>query len=356
MQRDGIDNVVYALRKAFSSFGYNEYKMNKFEEYDLYARNKDFLISSNVITFNDTNGKLLALKPDVTLSIVKNTKIAEGVKKVFYAENVYRVSSKSNGFKEIPQMGLECIGELDLYSVSEVITLAKKSLDVISSDNVLEISPVGVVFDFVNSLNLKSQVKKEVYKLIDGKNEFELKELLINNSVNGNDVDTLTQLVSLYGPAKIVIDKLKSLFSGKQEQRLVENFEKILLSMDEETFNSVMVDCSACKNVKYYNDITFRGYVEGLPKAVLSGGRYDGLLKSMGSDNGAIGFAVYLDEIDRLFKTEKEFDVDVMIIYDGLSDVKKVLEKVKQLVSEGKTVTAVNTLNQNVAYKELIKM
>lgn len=356
MQRDGIDNVVYALGKTFTSFGYNEYKMNKFEEYDLYARNKDFLISSNVITFNDTNGKLLALKPDVTLSIVKNTRISEGVKKVFYSENVYRVSSKSNGFKEIPQMGLECIGQLDLYNVSEVIMLAKKSLDAISSSNVLEISPVGVVFDFVNSLNLKSQVKKEVYKLIDGKNVHELKELLINNSVNEFEAYTLIQLVSLYGPSEIVIKKLKSLFYGKQEQRLVENFEKILLSIDSKTLKGVMIDCSACKNVKYYNDITFRGYVEGLPKAVLSGGRYDELLKSMGNNNGAIGFAVYLDEIDRLFKTEKEFDVDVLIVYDNASDVRKVLEKVNELVSEGKTVNAVKTVNQNVAYKEMIKM
>lgn len=83
MQISGIDSVVYSIRETFSQYGYNEYKMNKFEEYDLYVKNKDFLISKNVITFTDTNGKLLALKPDVTLSIVKNTKDGMGVKKVF---------------------------------------------------------------------------------------------------------------------------------------------------------------------------------------------------------------------------------------------------------------------------------
>ena len=356
MQPSGIDKVVYALRKKFSQYGYNEYKMNKFEEYDLYARNKDFLISGNVITFNDTNGKLLALKPDVTLSIVKNTKIAKGVKKVFYYENVYRVSSKSNGFKEIPQMGLECVGNISLYNVAEVITLAKESLESISSNNVLEISPVGVVFDFVSSLNLKSDVKKELYKLIDGKNVHELKKLLCDNSVSDGEINTLIELITLYGSPKTVIEKLKKLFNGKAQQGLVENFQNLILSFGEENLSGIMIDCSACKNVKYYNDITFRGYVSGLPKAVLSGGRYDDLLKSMGSDNGAIGFAVYLDELDRLFKEEKEYDVDVAIIYDENSNIKEVLEKVKEQIKQGKTVTAINDGLASIVYKEIIKI
>ena len=61
------------LRKLYGKYGYTQYKMSKFEEYDLYVRNKSFLLSDSVITFTDTNGKLMALKPDVTLSIVKNS-------------------------------------------------------------------------------------------------------------------------------------------------------------------------------------------------------------------------------------------------------------------------------------------
>ena len=87
--------AVYKLRSLYSSFGYAQYKMSKFEEYDLYVRNKDFLISDRVITFNDTNGKLLALKPDVTLSIINHLNNGQqGVRKVYYNENVYRVSGE----------------------------------------------------------------------------------------------------------------------------------------------------------------------------------------------------------------------------------------------------------------------
>ena len=62
------ERAVFALRQLYTQNGYKYYKMSKFEEYDLYSKNKDFLVGEGVITFNDTDGSLLALKPDVTLS------------------------------------------------------------------------------------------------------------------------------------------------------------------------------------------------------------------------------------------------------------------------------------------------
>ena len=86
------ERAVFALRSLYRAHGYSQYKMSKFEEYDLYVRNKSFLISDHVITFTDTMGRLLALKPDVTLSIVKNSRDTAGLQKVYYNENVYRTA------------------------------------------------------------------------------------------------------------------------------------------------------------------------------------------------------------------------------------------------------------------------
>ena len=95
-----VEQVTFSLRSLYNRRGYAQYKMSKFEEYDLYARNKDFLISDNVITFTDLNGKLMSLKPDVTLSIVKNsTDNPEGLQKLYYNENVYRVSKGAKAFR-----------------------------------------------------------------------------------------------------------------------------------------------------------------------------------------------------------------------------------------------------------------
>ena len=83
--------AVFNLRALYSDYGYERYKMSKFEEYDLYAKNKEFLTSKNVITFTDSDGRLLALKPDVTLSIIRNTKDRpSSLSKTQYNENIYR--------------------------------------------------------------------------------------------------------------------------------------------------------------------------------------------------------------------------------------------------------------------------
>ncbi len=135
------EKAVFALRSLYEKYGYAQFKMSKFEEYDLYVRNKDFLVSDNIITFTDTNGKLMALKPDVTLSIIKSSDDEKGyTQKVYYNENVYRVAKSTASFKEIMQVGLEAFGNIDDYNICEVLTLAAKSLKSISASCVLDIS------------------------------------------------------------------------------------------------------------------------------------------------------------------------------------------------------------------------
>lgn len=132
------EKIAFQLRELYASYSYEQFRMNKFEEYDFYAKKKDFLVSDNIITFTDTNGRLMALRPDVTLSIVRNTRDSDGTKKLYYHENVYRPSD--NSFKEIPQVGVEVIGSVKHSDTVEIITLACKSLELLSDDYLLELS------------------------------------------------------------------------------------------------------------------------------------------------------------------------------------------------------------------------
>ena len=155
------ERAVFKLRALYREYGYNQFKMSKFEEYDLYSENKDFLVSDGVITFNDTNGKLLALKPDVTLSILKNFKDEAGaVERLYYNENVYRISETSHTYKEIMQTGLECIGDINGDNEAEVIILALKSLALISKTFVLDLSHVGLVSALLDGFGLEGEKRK----------------------------------------------------------------------------------------------------------------------------------------------------------------------------------------------------
>ena len=63
---------------------------------------------------------------------------------------------------------------------------------------------------------------------------------------------------------------------------------------------SVRLDLSLAGEMEYYNGLVFQGYLQGLPRPLLKGGRYDLLMQKFTPGADAIGFAVYLDELDRL--------------------------------------------------------
>ena len=145
------ERVSLALRSLYSAYGYRQYKVSRFEEYDLYAQNRNFLTGEHILTFSDTDGRLMALKPDVTLSIIKNTRDDSHTRKLWYTENVYRVPRNAYGFQEIQQTGLECIGRVDPYAMAEVIMLAAESLRTVSDAYVLDLSHIGILTGVLES-------------------------------------------------------------------------------------------------------------------------------------------------------------------------------------------------------------
>ena len=166
------EKVIFTLRSLYSQYGYKPFKMSKFEEYDLYSKNKDFLVSDGVITFNDTNGKLLALKPDVTLSIIKNSREQQGVtEKYYYNENVYRISETSHTYKEIMQTGLECIGDVTKESLFEVVQLAAESMARISENFALHLCDVSLLNALLEEYGIDSALGEQIATAVTEKNE-----------------------------------------------------------------------------------------------------------------------------------------------------------------------------------------
>ena len=137
------------LKTLYEGYGYKRFKMSKFEPYELYVENKDFLNTNQIITFTDLDGELLALKPDVTLSIMKS---GVGRGRIYYNENIYR--PKDRHFKEIKQSGIEYIGKLTTYAEAEVIALAAKSLKLFGNDIRIRISDVSMLSEIFENLAL----------------------------------------------------------------------------------------------------------------------------------------------------------------------------------------------------------
>ncbi|MBE7021356.1 MAG: hypothetical protein E7411_08010 [Ruminococcaceae bacterium] len=299
---DKNERILYTLRKLYMDSGYKKYRMSKFEEYDLYVKNKDFLVSSNVITFNDIDGKLMALKPDVTLSIIKNTgDCIDGVQKLFYNENVYRASNETQSFKEIMQTGVECIGNIDNKCICENIILAAQSLNMIKDKFILDISHLGIIEKVTGLLNLSENGKKSILKAFGEKNTAYVDEILNFEGIDTKEGNALKTLIKTYGSFSEIISKLKiEAFSSLIEEE-IELLEEIAVSLEKNGLSDkVRLDFSVINNMSYYNGIAFNGFISGIPEGVLSGGQYDKLMNKMGKKSRAIGFAVYLDVLDRM--------------------------------------------------------
>lgn len=295
------EKIIFTLRAMYRTCGYIPYKMSKFEEYDFYARNKDFLISDNVITFTDTTGKLMALKPDVTLSIIKNIKEQpDEVQKVFYNENVYRTSDGTGAFKELMQMGLECFGDIRLENICEVITLAGKSLKSISSDSVLELSHLGLLTDIIDEFSISSSDKATIFKYIGEKNMHELTAFCQELGIPSEKTDGLKKILTSSGMATDVLEALCFVSKSETKSDALTQLQHIITNLDKEIVDMLRIDFSVVSDIKYYNGIVFKGFIQGIPFPVLSGGQYDKLMQKMHRKSGAIGFAVYLDTLERL--------------------------------------------------------
>lgn len=323
------ERAVFALRRLYSNFGYAPYKMSRFEEYDLYVRNMDFLQSQQVITFADRSGKLLALKPDVTLSIIKNAPDEPGViQKLYYNESVYRCDPATHAMKEIMQCGLECVGDLTDYEAAEVLLLAAKSLAALGGEFVLDVSHMGLVAAVLDAAGILD--KKQALRCLSQKSSHELAALC---EKEGADFEKLGALVQLSGKPSQVLGKLKQILTTDAEQSALMELESLCKLLEDRGFGeNVRVDFSVGSVMKYYSGVVFKGYLSGIPAPVLSGGQYDKLLSRMGRRSRAIGFAVYADLLQR---REEQPCVDTLILHDPSADPAAVLAAAEEAAKSG---------------------
>lgn len=350
------EKIIFKLRELYEQFGYKRYRPRKFEEYDFYAKNKEFLISDQVISFMDTNGTLMALKPDVTLSMIRSRyKKLEHIHKMYYTENVYRVSDASKSFQEFTQMGLECMGTLDAYSISEVLCLAIRSLEKISDSYQINLSHLGI-YEYIRHVlltNSKRKLSIEEERMftecISNKNSHDLGRICTEAGLLGEEVLKIQRLAHIHDrPAKA----LKILQELGCEEGMIQNLEEIVevakvLGLEEH----IRIDTSIIDDLNYYHGIVFRGYVQGVANSVLRGGQYDKLSEKLGKEFGAIGFAIYLNQLDHLQKERREYDVSSLIIYDSRVKPKQLAEIQKTFMEESFVMQT--SIPKGLRYKKL---
>ena len=342
------------LRALYHSHGYLPYRMSKFEPYDLYVRNKSFLVSDNILTFTDTDGRLMAMKPDVTLSIVKIAPPPGGaLEKVYYSENVYLTSPAAAGYREIMQTGLECIGSLDLAATGEVLTRAAESLALLDGDYLLDLGHVGLVSGLLEGL--EADVGAGLLAELGRKNVSAIRGLCAQAGAPHSLAERLACLAQLYGGPEDVLAQLEELGQAGGTREALEELKGLCAILDSRgLLGHLRLDFSIVNDMRYYNGVIFRGYLPGVASGVLAGGRYDNLLRRMGKAGGAVGFAVYLDQLERL-EGERAYDMDVLLLYSSGDEPSAVAARAEALRSGGRSVRVERDVPTGLRCREIVR-
>ena len=254
-----------------------------------------------MVTFTDLDGKLRAIKPDVTLSIAKT---APGpppgeCKRFYYNEEVCRPSRESHTFQTIRQMGLECMGAVDAAAQAEVVLLALQSLAALEVPTVLEVSHMGFVTGLLDALQVPESARGRLLELLNQKNAHELHAAALAEGLDEEAARSLCALLTLHGPLGATLAAARSLCRSDAQRAALEELQALQNRLGEPG-RGTQLDLSMADEMEYYNGLVFTGYVAGVPRAVLKGGRYDYLMQRFTPGANAIGFAIYLDELERL--------------------------------------------------------
>ena len=294
------ERVQLQLRALYEQAGCRKYHMGRFEEYGLYQENRSFLSAEQVITFTDLDGRLLALKPDVTLSIAKTARPGrDETLKYYYTESVYRPSAESHTFREISQMGLEYIGAVGQEGAAQVLGLARESLAAAGADCVLEVSHMGYITGLMDAAGVAESARGRVLEKLRHKNAHELRAAALAAGAGAAGAEKLAALLGLSGDYAATLEKAAALCENDAMRQAAAQL-RALLPVVQAGEGRVRLDLSLAGDMEYYNGLVFQGYLAGVPRPLLKGGQYDLLMQKFTPSAGAIGFAVYLDEMDRL--------------------------------------------------------
>ena len=340
------DLVLLNIRKMYDSYGYKKISLPSFEEYDLYNENKDF-IDRNVLTVMSPNGKLLALRPDITLSVAKKVSKDQSLKysKIYYQENTYNLT-KYVGYEEDEQLGIELIGKESTFLDFEIINLAVKSLDIINKKSMIVLSHAGFISSIFENFDLEYEIKEQILDCINRKNSHDIQKILKRNEhISENVKKLIYKIPELSGNLENIEKELLKYEINDNTKKILSELKQLnslLLKFYKKS--KIIFDFSIVKNLNYYNGIILQGYIENFPNIILTGGRYDKLFEKFGVDTGAVGFAILTDGLKGYYKDTDKKDFEVLIAYDD-SDFEKLVEIVNDFQKKGLRVRTENIDN-----------
>ena len=291
-----------ALRDLFIMSGYEEIETPTYEFYDVFQSGVGSYMQESMIKFVDAKGRILVLRPDITVPIARAaaTKLSEQkTKRLFYIQNSYAAAEPAIGKAgEFTQAGIELIGDDRFCADAEVIALAVKSLKKTGlTAFTIDIGQVAFFKALIGGLGLDEKEIDTLRHAVDSKDRLAIGSAADRLSITGAAKERILALPDLFG-GREVFEKALALSDDKACVDAVENLRSVYTLLQEYGMEAyISVDFGMLHDIAYYSGIIFRGITPGIGFPVVSGGRYDGLLSKFGDASPATGFALGIKRV-----------------------------------------------------------
>lgn len=271
------------------------------EYYDTFACIKNSVPQEVMFKMTDRDGKLLVLRPDMTLSAARiaATKLKEKNARLCYISDIWNYSAPE-GVKqrEFLQAGVEFFGVSSPFSDAQTIAFAIECLNELGvSDFIIDIGHVGFFKGLLSESSLNAEEAEEIRKCINAKDNIGVQMLLKNSAAGEDAAKALMALPALFG-GEDVFGRAEKLTKNRLALESLDYLKKVYyLLKDFGLEKYVSIDLGTVKSLAYYSGVVFTGLVKNFGSDVLSGGRYDNLADEFGRHIPATGFAIGLKRV-----------------------------------------------------------
>lgn len=313
-----------SIDSLFESWGYKEVITPTVEYYETFDNDTQSLKEEDMYKFFDNRGRILVLRPDMTIPIARvvETKLKDARVpiKLRYVSNVFRVHESFGGKQnEYTDCGVELVGLEDKKSDLEILVLALEAIKKLGLDDYkLEIGNIGFLKGILNEIDIAKNEKKHIAQFIEDKNLKSLEDYLDNLRIGEGYKKFLNKVPWMFGD-KSILDEAEKYAFNESILSNIKYLKTLYYQLEELGYgDKVTFDLGMAPRLNYYTGIIFRGFGEGIGNTFLSGGRYDKLIKSQdGSYMNSVGFSININSVIPIIKEKQSIsnEKQICLIY-----------------------------------------
>lgn len=296
-------DIESRARRCFASWGYDEIETPCVEYMDVFRGSVGDFAPERMFKFSDGSGRLLALRPDITMPLarVASTRLADKRPlRMFYIGNAFQFTGEeaTAGMREFTQTGVELMGQSGPMADAEVIALAISVLRAVGlKDFLIDIGQVEFFKGLMQEAGLTDEQAEEVRRHVEDKNMLAIEMMMQGAGISGSLRNRIMELPTLYGGPE-VLAQAQGFTANRTSRAALDNMKRTLDALGNYNLDEyVSIDLGMVQSIKYYSGIIFRGISKYLGHQLLAGGRYDGLVEEFGRSTPATGFAFSLKPV-----------------------------------------------------------